>query len=203
MFKIEDCISLTELSESLAFMMPTARGEVVPQIDFGEIPHISKDEFAKLHAYVLDTIADLGGASFLSTFNSFEGFYDWLDTAEHSEQEDTETSLADHLAWLALIFIELKRGYQYLDAKQEKHWPMICSVCDEAVQDGQYRSLEMPDAFVLEHRRCCAHDPLWSVMDKELHGIKAQAAEYVEACKAFQLKWNTTALDDEIARFSV
>lgn len=202
MFKIEDCISLSELSESLAFMTPTARGEVVPQIDFVEVRSISKDEFAKLHAYVLGTIADLGGTSFLSTFNSFEGFYDWLDTVEHYEQEDSETSLTNHLPWLALIFIELKRGYQYLDAKQVKHWPMTCSVCGETILEGQYRSHELPDAFVLAHRRCCDHDPLWSVMDKELHGIKAQAAEYVQACKEFQLKWKTTALDDEIARYS-
>ncbi|MDF9778914.1 hypothetical protein [Pseudomonas baetica] len=202
MFKIEDCISLTELSESLAFMTPTARGEVVPQIDFVEIPNISKDEFATLHAYVLDTIADLGGVSFLSLFNSFEGFYDWLDTVEHHEQEDTETSLADHLPWLAFIFIDLKRGYQYLDAKQAQHGPMICASCGDQILTGQYRVSEQPEAYVVEHRNCCDHDPSWMLVDKEQRDKKAYAAEYVQACKAFQLKWNTTALDDEIARFS-
>ncbi|MGE8063885.1 hypothetical protein [Pseudomonas sp. NPDC089569] len=202
MFKIEDCISLTELSESLAFMKPTTRGEIVPQIDFVEIPDISQDEFAKLHAYVLDTIADLGGASFLSTFNSFEGFYDWLDTVEHYEQEDTETSLTSHMPWLALIFIQLSRRYEYVDAKQQKHGPMICSVCRESIREGQFRSHELPDVFVVQHRRCCDHDPMWSVVDKEILDSNTRAAEYLKACKEFQLKWNTTALDDEIARLS-
>jgi hypothetical protein len=54
----------------------------------------------------------------------------------------------------------------------------------------------------LEHRECCEHDPSWVIVDKEQRDNKVNAAEYVQACKDFQIKWQTTALDDEIARYS-
>lgn len=203
MINIEDCIDLKEISAALAFTQPTAPGEAAPLIDYVEIPGISEVEFASLHAYVLEAISDHGGTHFLSMFNSFEGFYDWLDTAEHYEQEDTETSLAEQLPWLAFIFIMLNRGYQYLDAQQQRHGPMTCASCKGQILKGQYRVSELPDAYVVEHRACCDHDPSWMLVDNEERDKKTHAADYVEACKAFRLKWKTTALDDEIAHYSV
>lgn len=205
--KIEDCISAAELSELLGPEAPGllatgVGGVLVHGVDMQSIADLSKESYAALHAFVLDSAADHGGDLFLTSFADFRAFFDWLDTATHYEQEDTETSLAEQMPWLAVIYADLSRHYSYEDAKTVGMGPMICATCREKIVAGQFRAYELTDSYVLQHRACSGHDPQWAVLDKKDSELNAWKRDYAAACREFKAKWNTGALDEEIAQYS-
>lgn len=205
---IEDCISAQELSELLGPMkagtlVPAVGGVLVHGVDFDEIADLSKDDFAALHAFVLAQADDFGRELFLTSFQDFRAFFDWLDTVCHYDQEDAEMSLAAQMPWLAVIYMEIKRSYSYENAATVSLGRMICTTCHEKIFTGKFRSYELPDVYVVQHRACSDHDPQWAVLDKEEDERKAWRRDYVAACREFNAKWNTSALDEEIAQYSV
>lgn len=202
MLKINEYITLQDLTELMAPKTAIDRGLLVHQFLNDEIADIGEADFAAMRAFVLHSLADIGGQFFISTFAGFSGFFDWLDTAEHYENEDNGTSLAAQKPWLALVYRELSRNYDYTAVEQEPCLNRVCSICGGKVLAGQYRRYELPAVYVVEHRACSEHDPEWAVMDKAEAEKLVWRREYVAACREFQAKWNTDALDEEIHKHS-
>lgn len=42
---------------------------------------------------------------------------------------------------------------------------MICTACCQPIEGGDYRYRETEDAYLPQHRFCCAEDPQWAVLD--------------------------------------
>lgn len=89
-----------------------------------------------------------------------------------------------------------KHHYIYASARSTQVGRMMCSVCNQKIVEGDYRYYETEEAYVPQHRACCANDPYWAKQDAEEAAALAYREAFRAACKEFVEKWGLPDEDD-------
>ena len=89
-----------------------------------------------------------------------------------------------------------KSRWVYVEASYCQVGLMVCQVCRNPIDAGQYRFSEGKNAC--QHRACSDHDPKWRAIDAAIEAQRKQVVEEIAACKAHKARWNTNGLDDDI-----
>lgn len=77
-----------------------------------------------------------------------------------------------------------KKDWCYSDASDTQVGLMICTACRKKIESGEFRYRETEEAYLPQHRSCCADDPGWKAVD--------------EATAAFERDRDRAMTDDEI-----
>ena len=88
--------------------------------------------------------------------------------------------------------------WEYANTLWLKLGRMICTECQHPIVQGDFRYRETDDAYLPQHRDCCADDTMWREIDNERITEHARLSQYLSDCIAFREKWNIDTLDDEI-----
>lgn len=94
------------------------------------------------------------------------------------------------------------RHYNYSNARYSSSGTMVCSFCNKKITTGDYRYYETPNAYISQHRACCADDPHWKELDNEQAALDHRNAEMLADATAFRAKWGVSDLDDLIGDLS-
>jgi hypothetical protein len=92
-----------------------------------------------------------------------------------------------------------KKHWKYLNAATCRLGTMVCITCGQVINVGQYRSYETEEAYHPQHRKCSSDDPKWLALDAESAREVPRLQQQLAAYQAFRMKWDETALDEEIA----
>lgn len=97
-----------------------------------------------------------------------------------------------------------KLPWQYAKAEYMTCGRMICTVCNTQITQGQYRFREAFDDrgfHAHAHRTCLPEGEQGHWVREEAEEVKrrSELRLYLNACKEFKEKWETTALDEEIS----
>ncbi|OZI59916.1 hypothetical protein [Bordetella genomosp. 11] len=90
------------------------------------------------------------------------------------------------------------RNYSYAEASSVQVGLMRCSVCNGKIRRGQFRYYATPDAYVSQHRSCCADDPKWKKLDEQAAAWRARQVALLADAQAFRAKWQISDLDELI-----
>lgn len=90
--------------------------------------------------------------------------------------------------------------YEYLNARHQKQGTMVCTICNQKVLAGEYRSRETDTAFHVQHRACCRDDKQWAKLDAHAAAHRLGQEAKLKAYEEFRDNWTENALDEEISQ---
>lgn len=91
-----------------------------------------------------------------------------------------------------------KHHWQYTNSTGTRVGLMRCTTCNQSIE-GDYRYRETEDAYLPQHRDCCASDPMWARLDACTAAEIKQYRVKLAAYQAFRDQWDEEDLDDSIA----
>lgn len=92
-----------------------------------------------------------------------------------------------------------KKDWQYTNVASARYGSMVCIACSKQIEEGQYRWRETAAAYLSQHRKCCADDPVWAKLDRELEQRVARVRSDLAEYTAFRAKHGNADIDEEIA----
>lgn len=61
----------------------------------------------------------------------------------------------------------MAKDWRYADSRTMQVGTMTYTVCNQQIAECRYRYRETADAFLPQHRKCCADDPHWAAIDQK------------------------------------
>ncbi|MBB4004439.1 hypothetical protein [Aurantimonas endophytica] len=91
------------------------------------------------------------------------------------------------------------KGCRYENASTSRHGLMVCNVCSQSIDEGDYRCRETEEAYITQHRACSQDDPQWAVLDRQRANHAARQERLAEAATAFIEYWGVVDLSEYAA----
>lgn len=90
----------------------------------------------------------------------------------------------------------MAKRWNYSHAEICRVGTMICTACRQKINDGMFRYRETDDAYLPQHKACCADDPEWAHIETRRQKQEAYFVRRKDALQAFINEYG--APDDEL-----